>query len=361
MLSYALAIVVASSSLVLFLTAFFMSDIHRQDDFLWSAVGLFYALILWFCARNITGAVLLGQTAATGLLVVYGWQTLKLRKAIANPAQAAEISNFSVLQSINNLLKRNKSKTKPAVTPTESPTMPKVTEQEIAIPQAAETKTTPAKDEVSSDSTQDRQTAPKTVDTNISLPEDQPVKETTTVEVDDANSQPAATTDNKAQQEHKHSATQPQKTSNMSEAEVDKTDRVQPQPVVRDNQIETSSVSGENAKTQPETKVKPAEKIASDSQEQIKMPKVDVEPASTTVDPEITEPEKIPQKKASSLDSLETVEVAEVLEAVPEDVSSDGESDDSNIIEVTTTEINITTETKTIDPDRDDHPDSEQK
>ncbi|MEM7761539.1 MAG: Ycf66 family protein, partial [Cyanobacteria bacterium P01_A01_bin.40] len=54
MLSYALAIAIAISSLGLFLTAFLMSDLHRQDDFLWSGVGLFYALVLWYCAQNIT-------------------------------------------------------------------------------------------------------------------------------------------------------------------------------------------------------------------------------------------------------------------------------------------------------------------
>ena len=134
MLSYALAIAVATSSLVLFLTAFLMSDIHRKDDFLWSGVGLIYALVLWYCARNITGAVLLGQAAATALLVSYSWQTLKLRKAIANPDKAAEIDNFSVLQKINGLLKRNKPQVQPATPSVETPVTPKVTEQEIAIP-----------------------------------------------------------------------------------------------------------------------------------------------------------------------------------------------------------------------------------
>lgn len=96
MLSYALAIAVAISSLVLFLTAFLMSGIHRKDDFLWGAVGLFYALVLWYCARNITGAVLLGQAAATVLLVSYSWQTIKLRQAmqrvIASPKGLAGAS-----------------------------------------------------------------------------------------------------------------------------------------------------------------------------------------------------------------------------------------------------------------------------
>ena len=73
MLSYALAIAVGLSSLILFSTAFLMSDIHRQDDFFWSGVGLFYALVLWFCATRITGSLLLGQTAAVALLISYHW------------------------------------------------------------------------------------------------------------------------------------------------------------------------------------------------------------------------------------------------------------------------------------------------
>ena len=135
MLSYALAIAVAISSLILFSTAFFMSKIHRKDDFLWSAVGLFYALILWFCARNITGTVLLGQAAATVLIISYCWQTIKLRRTIANPDLAVETNNFSVVRSINSLLKRRKSKLEPPTVPVAKAPAPKVTEQEIAIPE----------------------------------------------------------------------------------------------------------------------------------------------------------------------------------------------------------------------------------
>ncbi|NJO97837.1 MAG: hypothetical protein HC764_19100 [Pleurocapsa sp. CRU_1_2] len=135
MLSYALAIAVAISSLVLFSTAFLMSKIHRQDDFLWSTVGLFYALVLWYCARNITGAVLLGQAAATVLIVSSSWQTIKLRRVIANPAQVAETNNFSVLQSINGLLKRKKPQVQPSTPPEAKAPTPKVTEQNIVMPE----------------------------------------------------------------------------------------------------------------------------------------------------------------------------------------------------------------------------------
>ena len=141
MLSYALAIAVAISSLVLFLTAFLMSDVHRQDDFLWSGLGLFYALILWFCSRNITGAVLLGQASVSVLLISFVWQTLKLRKAIAHPERASEINNFSVLQAVNGLLSRGK-KPQAITTPSVDRSPEVVTESKIAIPETTSTEDT---------------------------------------------------------------------------------------------------------------------------------------------------------------------------------------------------------------------------
>ncbi|MGV2827238.1 Ycf66 family protein [Myxosarcina sp. GI1(2024)] len=131
MLAYALAIAVGLSSSILFLTAFLMPDIHRRDDFFWSAIGLTYASILWFGAIRITGVVLLGQSAAVALLISYQWQTLKLRKAIAYPEKAAELDNFSVLKAINNLFSRRSVKTQ--VQPTIE--REKVTEEKIAIPE----------------------------------------------------------------------------------------------------------------------------------------------------------------------------------------------------------------------------------
>ncbi|TVQ48910.1 MAG: hypothetical protein EA365_00825, partial [Gloeocapsa sp. DLM2.Bin57] len=113
MLPYILAIAIAVSSLTLYFAAFFKPEVHRQDDFLWSGVGLFYALVLWICAPRITGGILLGQTAGVLLLLWYGWETLKLRKAIANPELATEIENFSLIQWLqtrfNNLLPKSKS------------------------------------------------------------------------------------------------------------------------------------------------------------------------------------------------------------------------------------------------------------
>ncbi|MGF1539729.1 MAG: Ycf66 family protein [Pleurocapsa sp.] len=136
MLSYALAIAVGLSSLILFSTAFLMSDIHRQDDFFWSGVGLFYALVLWFCATRITGSLLLGQTAAVALLISYHWQTLKLRKAIAHPEQAEELNKFSVLAAINGLFARGASKPQAKL---EKSVQPTVIDEKITIPETPST------------------------------------------------------------------------------------------------------------------------------------------------------------------------------------------------------------------------------
>lgn len=80
MLAYVLAIVIAIGSFSFYMAAFFVPEIHRRQDFVWSGVGMFYAVVLWFCAGRITGAVLLGQIASVALLGWLGWQTLELRR-----------------------------------------------------------------------------------------------------------------------------------------------------------------------------------------------------------------------------------------------------------------------------------------
>lgn len=154
MLAYILAIAIAALSLAIFGTAFFASDLHRKDDFLWSGVGLFYALVLWVCAESMRGAVLLGQTAATLLLISFGWQTLKLRKAIANPEKIAEIESFSLLEWLQSRIAKKKpsqpipSETEtvsvpPSVEPVES-TSDTVETESIETPSVEETETVPS-------------------------------------------------------------------------------------------------------------------------------------------------------------------------------------------------------------------------
>ncbi|TRU23518.1 MAG: hypothetical protein EWV80_12745 [Microcystis aeruginosa Ma_QC_B_20070730_S2] len=111
MLPYILAVVVGLSSLYLLTTAFIAPDRHRQDDFLWSAVGLFYALVLWLCAGRITGAILLGQAAAAILFIAFAWQTLKLRQALFYPDKPVKL--FTIVGWLGNRLGK--------VTPPQSP------------------------------------------------------------------------------------------------------------------------------------------------------------------------------------------------------------------------------------------------
>jgi hypothetical protein len=95
MLAYVLALAVGLGSLAVYMAAFFFPEIHRKSDFVWSGLGLFYALVLWVCAGRITGGVLLGQVAGVALL---GWsvtQALQLRREITPRQQQTELPSAS--------------------------------------------------------------------------------------------------------------------------------------------------------------------------------------------------------------------------------------------------------------------------
>jgi Ycf66 protein N-terminus len=99
MLANLLAIVVGLASFSFYMAAFVLPEVHRKSDFLWSGVGMFYALVLWFCAGQVQGAVLLGQTAATTLLLWLGWQTLLMRRMTTPAAQQTPAITISFGQS----------------------------------------------------------------------------------------------------------------------------------------------------------------------------------------------------------------------------------------------------------------------
>jgi hypothetical protein len=303
MLSYALAIAVAISSLILFSTAFVMSKIHRKDDFLWSGVGLFYALVLWYCAKNITGTVLLGQAAATVLIVSYSWQTIKLRRAIANPVQATETKNFSVVQSITGLWQRGKAKIQPSAKPIEKAPKSKVTEQDIAIPE------TPT--EIAEEITQVAQDLAEDLQENNS-----PVANE---EVNIADEQPWE----EEEEEVAETATPGLADNPLNQA---------PQPVATEP-LPLPNKLPETAKI-PETQT--------------------TENELSTQDHEASQPEK----ENLQFDSLEIVEVAEVLEADIARQKSDRTTDRFNIIEVTTTEVNANPETSKIDQNQENDTDT---
>lgn len=104
MLAYVLALVVGLGSFFLYMAAFFFPEVHRKNDFIWSGVGLFYALVLWVCAGRITGGVLLGQTASVALLGWLCWQTLTLRRQTTPLDQQTALPSSEELKaSLSNL------------------------------------------------------------------------------------------------------------------------------------------------------------------------------------------------------------------------------------------------------------------
>ncbi len=98
MLAYILALVVGLGSLAIYIAAFFFPEIHRKNDFIWSGVGLFYALVLWVFAPRISGGLLLGHLASVALLVSFGWQTLSLRRQLTPQAQQTQVPSAETVK-----------------------------------------------------------------------------------------------------------------------------------------------------------------------------------------------------------------------------------------------------------------------
>jgi Ycf66 protein N-terminus len=98
MLAYILAVLVGTGSVGLYISAFFFPEIHRKQDFIWSGVGFFYALVLWIYARQETGGILLGQTTSVALLGWLAWQTLTLRRQLVPVSQQTPIPNTTKLK-----------------------------------------------------------------------------------------------------------------------------------------------------------------------------------------------------------------------------------------------------------------------
>ncbi|MGH7999616.1 MAG: Ycf66 family protein [Brasilonema sp.] len=98
MLAYVLALAVGLGSVALYVAAFFFPEIHRKNDFIWSGVGLFYALVLWIFAQRITGGLLLGHVASVALLGWFGWQTLSLRRQVTPKIQQTQIPSTETVK-----------------------------------------------------------------------------------------------------------------------------------------------------------------------------------------------------------------------------------------------------------------------
>ena len=140
MLPYILALAVAVGSFAIYMAAFFFPEVHRKGDLVWSGVGLFYALVLWFCAGRISGAVLLGQMASVGLLGWFGWQALTLRRQTTPLAEQTPVSGEQIDRLTGGLtgMFKPKSAPKPQTIPQPVPqTAVKVEEPAVVPPPVA--------------------------------------------------------------------------------------------------------------------------------------------------------------------------------------------------------------------------------
>ncbi len=98
MLAYVLALAVGLGSLAMYLAAFFFPEIHRKNDFIWSGIGFFYALMLWVFAQRINGGLLLGHVASVALLGWFGWQTFSLRRQVTPQAQQTPVPSSEAVK-----------------------------------------------------------------------------------------------------------------------------------------------------------------------------------------------------------------------------------------------------------------------
>ncbi len=138
MLAYILAVLVGTGSVGLYISAFFLPEIHRKQDFIWSGAGFFYALVLWIYASQETGGILLGQTTSVALLGWLAWQNLQLRRQLVPIDQQTPLPSTSKI--------KEKLGIKPAVTePTVAkPAVVKPAASTAAKPIAQIPTTTPA-------------------------------------------------------------------------------------------------------------------------------------------------------------------------------------------------------------------------
>jgi hypothetical protein len=100
--------VVGLGSFALYMAAFFFPEVHRKNDFIWSGVGLFYALVLWIFADRIRGGMLLGQAASVALLGWLGWQVLGLRRQVVPIDQQTELPTAEELKRLLSNLSNSK-------------------------------------------------------------------------------------------------------------------------------------------------------------------------------------------------------------------------------------------------------------
>jgi Ycf66 protein N-terminus len=98
MLTYLLAAIVAIASLGLYALTFFLPAFKRERDLIWSGVGVFYALVLWICAEQVRGGLLLGQISSVAIIGWLGWEAFGARwggLSDADREQAKGLTDFT--------------------------------------------------------------------------------------------------------------------------------------------------------------------------------------------------------------------------------------------------------------------------
>ena len=80
MFAHVMAVLLGLGSVMFYVAAFFYPEVHRRSDVFLSGAGMLYAVLLWFCAGQMTAMVALSQVMAIALLLFLGWQTLSIRR-----------------------------------------------------------------------------------------------------------------------------------------------------------------------------------------------------------------------------------------------------------------------------------------
>lgn len=139
MLGYILAVLVGTGSVGLYVAAFFVPEIHRKQDFIWSSVGLFYSLALWIYAREMSGGLLLGQAASVALLGWMAWQTFSLRRQLLSVEQQPSVPTVDLNKNLNNESQPPSSPPRQSTPLSDRPAVKSPTRTKPAAPVAAPT------------------------------------------------------------------------------------------------------------------------------------------------------------------------------------------------------------------------------
>jgi hypothetical protein len=93
MLHSLLAWTMGLGSLGLFASGFFLPEIRRKNDLIWSGIGLFYALVMTVDSGRLRGGMILEELASVILIVWFALQILKQRRRSTPPEKLTPLPN----------------------------------------------------------------------------------------------------------------------------------------------------------------------------------------------------------------------------------------------------------------------------